>query len=248
MRFGIALACALSGCSLVNDPGVHRGGTPDAGTDAGPPTIAPADACSELVRLFCEARIACCPAAAGEDFESCRADAMTTCQMIVGPYVTDGRTGYDPVIAGAVVAEARRLAETCDPDIVEVLATKEGLLSVFQGVAPEGGSCSIFDAPTLLSCRRRDRLVCQPMGLGFNCLPERAEAEACAFSLSCETGLYCPTTEPRTCAPQLGEGQPCMEGADCQSYVCDTTTMECGPRTQDVYCEDPFAAFRGDRG
>lgn len=241
-----ALPCVtvlLAGCSLVNDPDVHRGNTPDAG----PPTVAPADVCSELVRLFCEARIACCPAAASEDFESCRADAMTTCQMSIGPYVADRRTGYDPLIAGSVLAEGRRLAESCDPDIVELLATKEGLLSVFQGTVPEGGACSVFDPPTLLSCVRDDDLICQPMGLGFTCLPARAEAGACAFSLACETGLYCQAAEPRTCAPQLAEGQSCMEAADCRSYVCDTTSMQCAPRTQDVYCQDPFAAFRGDR-
>lgn len=251
MRPVIALAFALAGCSLVNDPGDHRGGTApgvDAGAaDAGPQPIAPADLCTELVRLLCEARLECCDDP-GQTYEECRTNAMTDCQMLVGPFLEDERTGYTPMRAGELIAEGRRIyRDSCSLEILDFLGTKERLLSMFDGTVPLNGSCSILEVPTLLSCERPE-LVCQPMGFGTQCLPVRTEGEPCAFDLACETGLYCPSGMGATCAPQLADGAgPCAEGPDCQSYICNTTTMLCEPRTADVYCLDPFSAFRGMR-
>ena len=253
------LASLFAACSLVNDPDAHTGraapGT-DAGpgvdggpgADAGPVPIAGADFCRELVVLFCEARIACCAAAAGEDFDDCRTERMTSCQSAVGPFVEDGRTGYDEERAGEMIAEGRRLyRDGCNLGVVDWLAfgNPDGLLSVFEGTAPMGVGCSFIDA-SFLSCRQP--LVCRGNLLFPRCQPTLADGtEPCMNQdWACGPDSHCPGVEPATCAPRLADGEPCAEGADCESLVCGMASMICEPRTPDVYCQDPFAQFRRD--
>lgn len=227
----------LSGCSVVNDSSDHRGGVAaDAGrdADAAPSPIEVADLCSALVAVYCEARIACCPAAEGEDVDQCRAERMRACQDVYGEVAADPQTGYDPEEAARVIAEGEALAAECDTDIVEWFLTRDGLVRMLEGTIQENRTCSIFDA-TYFACDKP--LICKVQGLGTQCLDEAKKGDACATDYECKFPLQC---EDRECAEPIREGGACQSPLDCESLSCGAG-MTCEPRTTAVFCLDPFA-------
>jgi len=212
------------------------GGTTDAGMDAGLGPIGPVDLCDELVAMACEAKLRCCSSTM-QTMEQCRIALEPGCSSALESLAVDMRTGYDPDIAREVVEEGRALAASCDTDILDWFADRDGLMRMFQGTAPAGANCTVADPGSFWSCRLPR--ICIPQLIGRECRPARTETEACRGDPDCDTGLFCrrPTIMLGSCELRHADGGSCMRNIQCQSLICDTRGSEtCLPRTVDLYC------------
>lgn len=233
----LALALVLSGCSFVNDPASHQGG-------AAP--IEPVDACRRLAELQCDGYFDCCSTAADRTdqlYMQCVEQARVKCTNDFGKLVVDDRTGYDPVVAGAVIAEGRGYVDRCDPDIVEWFTNRTGLQHVLTGTVEGGHSCTprdtnltSFDQAALLSCLGPDQACVASSLNDWVCRQRAPEGERCILYWDCVDGLRCDWSRlSGTCAQRVPDGGACASGPDCTSLVCASNL--CVPRTQDsVYC------------
>jgi hypothetical protein len=227
-----------AGCSLVNDHGRHQ--APD-----GVAPISADDLCTVLAHELCDARIRCCPDGVDETLEECRADSEASCRTNLQVFLDDPRTGYDPQVAGEVVARGVALAADCDPDIADWAVND--VLTVLRGTAVQGTTCRPRDAddlPALFQCRVEDNLVCRPEDsplLNWVCQGKSAEGGPCVASMHCQDGLYCDGGGglfiAGTCQRRLGIGSTCTLNDQCATFVCDET---CQPKDTRIYCEDPL--------
>lgn len=262
-RASIALALIVTGCSVVNDPGRHRGGldggaATDAGatdatpgldapiaTDAGPAPIDAVDFCDRLIETYCRARLQCCAAAAGESMLDCVVANDTACEDILRPYLLDRRNAYSPARAGVELAELEGYFANgeCDPDIVDWVAGDEGLLAILRGTFPTGTGCGSFEEA--LACERPE--VCAKIGfVQWQCQLRGGSGATCWDNAGCPQTEYCVTAGAEgTCAPTLGNGELCTDAGQCTSRLCEgEPTKSCQERTSEVYCTEPFAPFR----
>lgn len=241
----------VPGGPACSGPLVDAGPIPDGAPPGDAGSLIAASFCSELVTMFCEARGRCCSTAMGEDPTTCRNANMGRCEATIGAVAVDPRTGYDAVLAREVLEEGRAIASTCDVDIVDWMATREGVVRALRGSVGLRGDCSMsaLDVAGRYSCVMQR--ACRRVGVIGDraCTEVAAVTETCRESTDCETGLYCrdgrPTTDTGTCQPQLGIGMACMTPAECESLICPGDAGgTCAARTQDVvYCSDPFSAF-----
>jgi hypothetical protein len=230
-----------AGCSFVNDHGRHQG--PD-----GVAPIRADDLCAILSHELCDARIRCCPDGVDETLEECRADSEASCRTNLQVFLEDPRTGYDPQVAGEVVARGVALAAECDPDIADWAVND--VLTVLRGTAVRGTTCRPRDAddlPALFQCRVEDNLVCRPEGSpllsDWICQGKSAEGGPCVASLHCQDGLYCNSAGDLfiagTCEQRLSTGASCTSNDQCATFVCDVT---CQPKDTRIYCSNPLEA------
>jgi hypothetical protein len=231
------------------DAGMPRDGGGDAGsddagpTDAGPPPPIPAaDLCGELVAAICEMRIGCCTSAMGEDFDDCRANYSTRCATSLGAAANDGRTGYDPVVAGAVLAELRALTATCNLEIIDFLSDSNGFLRMFEGTFPMGAGCNAWSIE-LYACAAGN--VCRGVVFFWSCQPRVLADAECREDYNCIDGYFCDEARTTTmgtglCTPRRADSEPCARNTQCQSLVCSETT--CQARTDELFCVDPFSS------
>ncbi len=251
---------SFAGCSLVNDPGRHMGGGgTDGGTEAdargapdgGPPPLAAEDACGVLVSAYCEAYENCCAMPVRTRGE-CETTALQRCQEGVEPYLTDSRTGYDPVLAGALVAEGRALLATCDPAIVRWFTYD--LLTAMRGTLARTEVCLTLgqvvdeDYAGIFSCSRDGHLVCRPLSspIGdWTCQGLSSEMGTCNYLLHCDDGLTCTGSLVFTgmCVPQRGDGVACDVADQCQSLDC--VGGACREPDRDIYCTDLIPGPQG---
>lgn len=252
--FPVALV-ALAGCSVVFDGSEHTGGTPDsgppdAGSDAGPTSIAARDLCSEISEILCESAVRCCGAertrCAGMEescIDACVLDYLPECTADIEPLVTDPVAGYDPIAAGAVVDALREYGAECSVDAIRPLVVD--LLEVPPGTLPAGDrGC---DPRAGEEFNVLAALYCEP---GLECLSEngmfagmwmcgrpRPSGQPCVTYLECEEGLGCAGGR---CGSLRSAGEPCRLGGDCISGLCVQTglfTYGCADvGAEDFYC------------
>jgi hypothetical protein len=78
--------------------------------------------------------------------------------------------------------------------------------------------------------------------------PVAGEGQTCndGYGPLCEDGLFCGTSSPRVCVPQLKDGEPCDDGRQCSSGRCnaqDGGTRNCGPPQPWPGCGYPRPTF-----
>ncbi len=246
-------ACSSSvggGGTPASDSGSDGGGarfdasalTPDAMSSNQP--IAATDFCNELTTLLCAAEQSCCTDAATRHATTaeCFAAQNSGCvQDVQGP-ATNSRTGYDPVVARAVLNDLAAKTGTCNPDIGQWFVSHQGLLKMYQGTVQVGGDCTpanSSDAVSVLSCQVP--AVCQLSVSGFEavgtCGTVRSPGDSCLSEIECQDGLRCdPPEDPSgECKSRRSNGSSCDVDGDCESLICEGS--DCVPNTVNrVYC------------
>lgn len=240
MRHALIVALFLGGCTLLNDPGMHMGNVRDApALDA--ERVIYDDFCDRYADLACRGMQECCMAGAPNNC----VDVLTrTCdETVARNLLRDGRTGYDPVIAAEVFAEAEALVATCDPAILDW--ARDSLFRMLTGTRAAGAVCSPdtevpFDTPTLYSCA--DDNACIFNGIDrWTCQTPVGRGGACYLDTDCVEGLWC-SRSSTGCAERLPVGAACDPDLDgCQGVcVCDDGTCASGrcfaPTANAIYC------------
>jgi hypothetical protein len=237
------LVFALVGCSAVNDPGRHQGGSVegDAGEpDAGGGPIPADEFCGEFARLACTGRAECCPEGLPGSRQECIEGVRSGCQQDLHPVFSDPRTGYSAEKASEVLQDGRALIDACDPDIARWYVYD--LITVMRGTAAQGQNCTPDPSPqedpaAFFSCERDDGQVCRPDNLTtWKCQGISAEDGQCAVLYHCQRGLYC-TGLSGSCQPQKQLGEPCSKNEECASLLC-TDAGECAEYDENAYCID----------
>lgn len=230
--YALALASfALCGCSLLFNHDNHQ-------SDAVP--IPASELCAQLAELTCNAAADCCTLP-GFDRDGCITRAATDCATAIGGIALDPRTGYDAVLAGVRIAEARRLAETCDPAFYATLEGRAGVIVALGGTLSPGASCNPpFEAASLFACTGADRCIATSASEGI-CEATGQLDEPCTINADCDYGLQC-TLSAQTCQPLLPDGSTCRDDDQCESGYCTGGLLvagACGPPTvQIAYCDD----------
>lgn len=244
----LAPLLALGGCSLVNDPSGHMGGSADAGpsVDAGPEPIAASQYCNELAEFACESAGACCRL--GDPTPTCVAEVRSACDTSFGTTIlADPRTGYDPLRAGEAFARARVLAATCEPSILDWYSDQRtGFPSALAGSVTGGNRCTPrsltaadFDIAAFYSCLDDDQ-ACIFNGIdSWSCTSRASATESCYLDTDCQDNLFCDYgltgMSPGRCAPQRMPGLPCTErGGECLD-VCYMNVCV-APTRDTIYC------------
>lgn len=235
----LAIALLLCACSLVNDPSAHQ---------SGPEPVQATEFCHELAELFCFAQPHCCstaPEPTEEELTACVESASADCAANgLSSLLVDSRTGYDPMIAGQVLAEGRALVDACSTDILAWYTERSGFQRALTGTVAGGGACTPMDRPigefdtaALFSCEGESRACVFVSDSTWSCLDRQPEGGECILYWDCEDGMRC---EPRPlqrglCRPRLEDGMPCSSSVDCQSLFCDITCRT--PMQDEVYCQ-----------
>ncbi len=246
------VACSSSvGGSVPSDSGMTGGDgsrfdasglTPDAMSSNQP--IAATDFCNELTTALCAAEQSCCtdaPTRHGTTAE-CFAAQNPGCLQDVQASATNSRTGYDPVVARAVLNDLEAKMGICSPDIGQWFVSHQGLLKMYQGTVQVGGDCTPAnsnDAVSVLSCQAP--AVCQLSVVGIEasgtCGTVRSPGDSCLSEIECQDGLRCdPPADPSgECTSRRANGSSCDIDGDCESLICEDS--DCEPNTVDrVYC------------
>lgn len=255
----LALATALAGCSIVNDPAHHQGGGIDGGVDAaaddaGPPDAGPSvsadEFCDALNELVCRAHFGCCLERAPEanELETCM--GVIDCGRIIDvplrEMLHDDRVAYDPHVAAQVLAEAEDRIARCDLTIQEWYGRRDGLWRMLPGTIEPGGSCAPrrsdpFDYAVVFACEGFDRRCLPSDSATWTCAVRGSQGQRCINTTDCRPGLYCrdPLFLAGQCDDRQDDGTLCQSDDACESFHCPVTAPRiCRPaRTaQDVYC------------
>lgn len=239
----------VSGCTILNDPGMHTGNQPDVPVAADVPEaeqIAYDDFCDELADFLCGSFDRCCSAA--EPPADCIAQATEGCDASFGTaLLMDSRTGYDPVRAAEVIAQGHELASTCDLRIIPWSRTV--IPRILGGIREPAAECTPrpldggFDFAALLSCRG-DEYSCFFNGLDtWTCAMRVEEGRGCYTSYDCVDGLFCDPPAGGVCRDRLAAGAPCdrMRDECAGACACDgpppCATGHCVlPSSEAAYC------------
>lgn len=262
MRVLVALlCCALSGCTLVNDPGAHQGGRldaggqRDAGADGGPARLETGDFCQAYAELQCNALFDCCPAAEGmreARFAMCITAVLDDCVNgadatgpILNALVSDRRTGYDPVLGAETIAEGNALAADCSIEFLRWTIERDGLQRGLTGTLEGGSDCEPNpavgfrpDYAALFSCLPETDGTYRACALRsgvWNCVARGGAGDPCVTYFDCQSGFYC-TSVVGTCQPRKPNDMACTNGIECESLFCDELGQCATPGQADVYC------------
>jgi hypothetical protein len=213
------------------------------------------DFCTRLAEVICDGIVHCCdqPAVVAmySNHGMCISQVQTACTSgnpNVSQLVHDSRTGYDPAIAGDVIAEARWRVSQCDTSISTWIYERTGFLRMFTGTIAGGAQCWSGDitagiAPgVFLSCNDPNDSCQLATVHRATCAARVGNGQACIDDLDCADGSYCaPGTvlQASMCAPRLAGGSCNHDLSDhgswCQSGVC--AMGQCVPATRTtVYC------------
>lgn len=256
MSLALALLCtSTASCSIVDAPSQHV-----------PDPIPASVLCDRLATVYCGAAAQCCPSAdmgAAPD-----AGPGTSCTDLVASWCShndvvqgalgDSRTGYDPQIAGEVIAEATYMVQSCDLSFAHWLTQRDGFLRFLTGTVSEGLPClentplTMVPASAFFRCSGGGGCFVEgvPMHLGEvtgTCRPQAADGRECQSDLDCRDGAYCANTPPdgatsgRSCRRQGVPGDHCTGDAMCASGVCSCSGVLCSgmcqsPTRVSVYC------------
>jgi len=216
----VVTSLAIVGCSLVNAP-------PDHVADPIPVN----EFCRAIGVEFCRGYLECCASAPlGFDVEACAARRAAECEDAAESVLYEPRTGYDPDVAGATLAEARAYIDRCDAGLSAWYGSREGLYAPFLGTVPAGGVCAATAVPDLASffaCIDPEQ-TCRFTATNWSCSARVALDAPCANFFDCVDGAFCDDDAGPgvgVCSARRMDGYPC-NGADangsdeCQSGLC----------------------------
>lgn len=252
----LILALGAAGCSIVFDPGAHRGAGMDGGVtgvDGGASTIELADLCPMFVEAYCMNAERCCREAVTPppnfDRATCMSDTMAACSGLYGLTATRSEIGYDPAAAYASYQEGLALVEACSVDIQSYYVSRDGFFGGIEGTIAGGLDCTPASETNetdivvaLLSCTGNQ--VCQRFAADdWRCSAPGGDSATCNSAFNCESGR-CEQENilaPRLCGPGEPAMSPCVRSDECESLTCARVPMtirfECAPSTQaNVYC------------
>lgn len=159
-----------------------------------------------------------------------------TCAALIAsgqPCTADNQCAYGTLCAGATGSQtctaAPKAGDACLPHGTGTTCDTDGLIcDATNHCAALVGSGKTCD-PQVQNCVRD--LQCDPTALTCGALP--GNGQPCP-NFECAPGNYCQFDaqfNPTTCAPLKDDNAACMQGGECKSGTCDTTSMTCTPRT-----------------
>ncbi len=243
-----AAACAVTAaaCGSGHSSSSSGGGSPPA------MPVAADQFCKTLAQIACKADDQCCdgtktdgtpPAVDGgaagggsggagpapSPFDACVTQQITACDATAGVLVLDPRTGYDPALGGAFLANASALGKACWKDGI----TYPGFLGIFRGTGATGADCTPDDMSTAslriaaLSCASGG--ACR-LNLDANSQPTATckprTDSTCSDPVDCPAGQWCelgPSWSAGTwgsCSPVRANGWKCASDLECETYFC----------------------------
>ena len=246
-RSALLLFALLAGCSAVNPPSDH--------------IAEPLEAdgfCAGYANLICDAIMGCCSIGAMYERSECMARYGRVCTNLIGPLISDPRTGYDAAEAGVQLNIGRQMAERCDPLFNHWLSRRDGLTAMFSGTAEDAQACEPtfmenftiggrVDTPRFYSCASAGSACRATVGLSeWQCLGVGAVGDPCILPIDCLDGLTCrAVSDTRAeCLGRQPDGDICGQGSQCESYDCqcemvgDEVVCRCVPddTIDQVYC------------
>lgn len=238
----IVTTLGTSSCLAVAPPGAHMS-----------PPVAVDDFCTRLAQVTCDGFEQCCDDAAtrmaAPDHTRCVQMIQSGCtsgMYSLSTLIHDPRTGYDPFVAGQVIADAERYVATCDPTIVVWAARRDGFERALTGTVGPGGNCvngnPIANYPALFSCEDlTESCILDTSATRGTCAARLGLHARCFLDFDCGDSMYCaPQVLTSTCEPRLANGGACNhDGSDratwCQSSFCHAGACATPTRTN-VYC------------
>lgn len=226
----VSLAAGIFGCTAVNPPSAHQKPVPSD------------QFCSQFADVVCQDYDTCCSKMPKSDPSVCVDDVTSFCTTNFGGILLDTQTGYDPLVAAAVLSEGRGFANTCSTNIANWALARSGFLRVLTGTVPGGQPCATNvttfpSLPAFFSCEDTNQACVNQGGGTWTCNDLRTQGQPCYGDQDClgdvdpAKGLWCQGSalfRMGTCQPRLADGVPCPEGPACQSLVCEVSQGDGG--------------------